>query len=67
MQKQEAPFVEDSMLETSQFDAAKYIKTEEEAKAYLEEAASENDPFAYAEALKTVAKARASMAQSEQL
>lgn len=54
------------MLTTSHFDAAKYIKTEEEAKAYLEEVASENDLAAYAEALKTVARARVNMNQSEQ-
>ncbi len=42
----------------SRFDAADYLKTDEDIAAYLEASAAEGDPAAMAAALGTVARAR---------
>jgi probable addiction module antidote protein len=42
----------------SRFDAADYLKTDEDIAAYLEASAAEGDPAAIAAALGTVARAR---------
>ena len=47
------------MSETfSRFDAADYLKTDEDAAAYLEASAAEGDPSTMAAALGTIARAR---------
>ena len=42
----------------SGFDAADYLQTDDDAREYLEEVISENDPQAFLQALNTVARAR---------
>lgn len=48
---------EKKKIEVSLFDAAQYLKTDEDIQAYLEEAAAENDPQSFLQALNTVARA----------
>lgn len=43
------------------FDAASYLKSEEDIAAYLEAAAEDSDPEHFARALKNVARARQSL------
>ena len=46
------------MLETAPFDAAEYLRTDEDIHAYLEEVISENDPKMFLQALNIIARAK---------
>lgn len=45
-------------IKTNTFDAARYLETDEDIRIYLEEAASENDPDSFLNALKTAMRAK---------
>jgi probable addiction module antidote protein len=49
----------------SRFDAAKYLKTDQEISAYLEESARSGDPAIMAAALATVARRKAETPPSQ--
>ena len=46
------------LLEISRFDAADYLRSDEDINEYLNEAVSENDPRAFLQAVNTIARAR---------
>ncbi|WP_418236883.1 addiction module antidote protein [Desulfovibrio sp.] len=46
------------LLEISRFDAADYLRSDEDINEYLNEVVSENDPKAFLQAVSTIARAR---------
>lgn len=50
--------MDSELTKVSGFDAADYLQTDDDAREYLEEVISENDPQAFLQALNTVARAR---------
>lgn len=48
--------MDSELTKVSGFDAADYLQTDDDAREYLEEVISENDPQAFLQALNTVAQ-----------
>ena len=46
------------LLKVSKFDATDYLKHEADMQEYLDEVSSENDPQAFLQAIKTIARAK---------